>query len=249
MYKLRYLLKSLTTKTAQRDDFNWNAYSEHYKGELASAKNHSLILKDKDYTFTGHSLLQSTNIPPLHPNHRLIYETILQLDPSSVIEIGCGAGDHLHNLKILGKGIKKIAGIDISAEQLSFLRQRHPSLASSIEQIDITLPLPINHFVYDIAFTHAVIMHMKTGNSRFVALANIFYLARKQVVLMENWTRHKFMEDISFLFKKRMLSWKQIYYYYRESKELGKPHLMIISAVPLKRYPKLSDYSILSKNV
>ncbi len=62
---------------------------------------------------------------------------------------------------------------------------------------------------------------------------------------MENWTAHNFLKDIKFLFSKNMIPWKNIFFYYRESKEFKKPHLMIVSLVPLKKYPVLDDYSIL----
>src|SRR5581483_1369861 len=129
IYKIRYLLKSLFNRKDHKVDFNWKIYSQHYKGELATAeKKHSLILKEGDYEFKHHKLLKISDRPSLHPNHKLIYETILDLNPSSIIEIGCGGSDHLHNLKILEKKNTRIEGIDISKAQLSFLRQRHPDL-------------------------------------------------------------------------------------------------------------------------
>jgi SAM-dependent methyltransferase len=248
LYKIRYLLRAILSQTRQKDDFNWNVYSEHYKGELtSSSRKYSIVLKVGDFIFAGNKLLQRAKTLPLNPNHMLLYETVLQLHPSSVIEIGCGGGDHLHNLRILGKGIKEIHGIDISREQLAFLRKRHPHLRRNVEQLDVTLPLPVNHAMYDVAFTQAVLMHIKTGNSHLVALVNIFSFAKKQVALVENWERHNFMKDITLLFKKRIIPWKKLYYYYQESKGREVPPLMIISAIPLKRYPKLIHYSTLLK--
>ena len=184
---------------------------------------------------------------PLHPNHRLLYETILQLSPGSIIEVGCGGGDHLSNLNILNSNIK-FYGIDLSKDQIDFLHQRHPQLHVDLQNLDITLPHPFDSPQVDIAYTQAVIMHLKTGNNHLVALANLFIYARNQVILMENWRSHNFMSDIQFLFTNKMINWDAIFFYYRLSKELGVPHLMVISSVPLK-YPELKDYDLLESNV
>ncbi len=63
---------------------------------------------------------------------------------------------------------------------------------------------------------------------------------------MENWTQHNFYDDINKLFFLKIIPWSEIFFYYRESEELKKPHLMVVSAVTLKQYPLLTDYKILS---
>lgn len=207
-----------------------------------------MILSSNNYVFTSGELKKiNKNIKPLHPNHRLIYETILQLSPSSVFELGCGGGDHLFNLSILDPKIK-LYGVDISPEQIKWLHQRHPDLKANVEPLDITLPHPDGSPVVDIAFTQAVIMHIKTGNNHLKALENLFKYARKQVILMENWTTHNFMDDIQQLFQNNSFSWTNIYFYYRRTTEHKSPYLMIISQIPLD-YPKLTNYKILEDSV
>ncbi len=232
------------------DDFDWGIYNIHYRGELQDiSKVHTLILQKDDYIFQdGRLLKNNTKKLPLHPNHRLLYETILQLAPSFVLELGCGGGDHLHNIKILFSEIE-LFGIDLSLKQLKLLKERHPNLKAKLKQFDITLPLSYDTPSVDIAFTQAVIMHIQTGNGHLVALSNLFRVATKQVILMENWTKHNFMEDINKLFSLKIIPHDQLFFYYRESEELKKPHLMIISSVPLMQYPVLTDYRILSDNV
>jgi hypothetical protein len=46
-----------------------------------------------------------------------------------------------------------------------------------------------------------------------------------------------------------MLPWKSIHFHYRESPELKRPHLMVVSASPLVAYPVLADYSVLADAV
>ena len=39
-------------------------------------------------------------------------------------------------------------------------------------------------------------MHLHDGNGHRVALTNMFRAARKHVVLMENWRRHPYVDDL-----------------------------------------------------
>ncbi len=232
------------------DDFNWQFYNMRYRDELEDiSKIHTLILQSDDYVFKNDSLIKARNsILPLHPNHRLLYETIIQLGPHSLLELGCGGGDHLHNINVLSPETK-LYGYEYSDKQLLLFKERHPDFSGDIKQFDCTLPFPTDIPKVDIAYTQAVLMHIQTGNGHLVALSNLFRASSRQVILMENWTRHAFMEDISKLFSLRIIPWSEIYFHYRESEELKKPHLMVVSSMPLKEYPVLTDYGVLFDNV
>ena len=102
----------------KKDMFNWTLYNLHYKGELKEAKKkYALILKSGDYQFHNLQLIKyNENIKPLHSSHRLLYKTIMQLNPQSVFEMGCGTGMHLHNLQtLLPKA--RICGVDLSQDR------------------------------------------------------------------------------------------------------------------------------------
>ncbi|MFH1477935.1 MAG: class I SAM-dependent methyltransferase [Verrucomicrobiota bacterium] len=247
LFRIKRQIDKLTGKT--RDDFDWKLYNILYRGEMRDmAKEHTQILKEGDYTFKDNKLLKrKAEILPLHPNCRLLYETILQLNPGSVLELGCGGGDHLHNIGLLVKNIK-LYGMDLSDEQLVLLRERHPDLNAEINQYDCTLPFPSIFPPVDIAYTQAVIMHIQTGNGHMVALSNLFRVAAKQVVLMENWTKHEFVEDIKKLHALKVIPWKEIYFYYRDSEEYKTPHLMIVSSFPLQQYKQLTDFAVLRES-
>jgi hypothetical protein len=61
-----------------QDDFDWSLYNSHYQWELDGIqKVHTLRLANKDYNFSNNILVLEREILPLHPNHRLLYETIL----------------------------------------------------------------------------------------------------------------------------------------------------------------------------
>jgi len=61
---------------------------------------------------------------------------------------------------------------------------------------------------------------------------------------MENLRSHNFMDSIKYLFEKKMIPWDNLFFYYRISPELNKPHIMIVSAEQLA-YDPLTKYDIL----
>lgn len=223
-----------------KDDYDWGKYHTTYSNQQERiSKKRTQILKNGDYEFDGKSLGITKDILPLHPNWRLLYETILQLQPGSILECGCGWGDHMANIKVLMPSVE-ISGNDISEKQINHLKDRHPNLANKVEVLDIT-----KRYVnckYDIVYTQAVLMHLNTYNNWIDALINIFKSANKYVILMENWNRHghNYMDAI-----KSLNEWDDIKFYFRRSPELGnKPHLMVISKADLS-YEILDNYKIL----
>lgn len=228
-----------------KDTFNWSYYNLHYRGELKdSAKEFNNYLKPDDYSFSNGELLKiNKDILPLHPNHQLLYETILQLNPASIFELGCGNGMHLYNLGILKPDLK-LSGVDLLAEQIKFLRQTFPDLKAEIKQIDAT-NLFTENFIpkSDLSFSQTVIMHIHTGEAHKIAMANMFNMANKYVVLMEKWKNHNYLDDIREIFEKKQISWEKIYFYYRETNTEPKTFIMICSNSPLN-YPELTNYNV-----
>ena len=89
-------------------------------------------------------------------------------------------------------------------------------------------------------------MHIQSGNSHLVALSNMFRMAKKAVVLMENFKRHDFYQDIEMLFKKGMISWDQLFFYtYRFD---NKPNIMIVSNEKVD-LEKLENYEELISSI
>jgi hypothetical protein len=142
----------------------------------------------------------------------------------------------------------KLYGIDLSQEQINFLRESYPDLKADVKVMDATIPFPENFPKVDLSFTQAVIMHIHTGDSHLTALANLFNASNKYVLLMERWKSHQFMNDIKELFDKRVISWNNLYFYYK-SDETNRPHLIICSNEPLPSvYPILNNYKIMPKD-
>jgi SAM-dependent methyltransferase len=232
-----------------QDDFDWRDYPRIYSEELAEISQKRLQrLSTGDYTYAGGTLAKARQeLKALHPNHRLLYETILQLRPASVVELGCGGGDHAHNIKLLYPECE-VNGYDLSDSQLALLRKRNDDLdPSRFRQMDLTLPAPQSCQTHDIAYTQAVIMHIQTGNGHRVALSNAFRLATKQVVLMEHWLKHDFMDDIQKLHQAGVIGWNKLHFHYRCAPEWSNsPHLMVVSSSALPQYPVLTDYALLT---
>lgn len=250
LYNLKAGLRRITGRSVNNDDFSWADYTDHYLSEMSRViKKYTISLAPGDYIFDKGKLKinEHRDILPLHPNFRLVYETILQLSPSSVLEVGCGGGFHLHNLSVLNPEIR-LYGADISSRQIELLHKHHKNLKADVKLLDFTLPRPDGSPYVDLVYTQAVLMHLKTDNNHLMALENIFRCAKNQVILMENWTAHNFLDDIRNLYDDKTIPWDTIYFYYRISEEFNKPHLMVISREPLD-YPVLDDYDILFKGV
>ncbi len=234
---------------APQDDFDWSTYTQVYSAQLEEIGQKRLQrLAPGDYNYSGGKLTKArAELMDLHPNHRLVYETILQLKPASVVELGCGAGDHGHNIKVLYPECQ-VNGYDLSETQLALLRKRNSDLdPARFRQMNLTLPAPQSCQAHDIAYTQAVIMHIQAGNGHMVALSNVFRLATKQVLLMENWTRHDFMNDIIKLHQAGIIGWNKLHFYYRCAPEWNNcPHLMVVSSTELPQYPVLTDYALLT---
>lgn len=236
----------ITKKTyLDKDMFNWSLYNLHYKGELIEAKKeYTINLQNNDFIFKNSKLIKNnTSIKPLHNNHRLLYETILQLNPSSVFEMGCGTGMHLNNMQTLAPQII-LSGIDLLPKQIIMLHQSYPFSNATVKVADATIPLSENFLPQaDLAFTQAVIMHIHTGNAHLMALENLFKMSRKYVLLFDSAKNHPFMEDIKKLHADKKIAWDNIYFYYRINEENNIPISIICSNEKLN-YPILDDYNI-----
>jgi 2-polyprenyl-3-methyl-5-hydroxy-6-metoxy-1,4-benzoquinol methylase len=241
VYQVKYLLKTIFTGKKTQDDFDWDLYTQHYKGELKQVDEiETTVIKPGDYVFEQNSLVKKTDIKPLHLNHHLLYETMLQLNPSTILEVGCGGGDMLANMETLAPNMK-ILGEDRSEKQLAFLHQRHPNLRATVSQHDITTGQLTTWPSIDLVFTQAVVMHIKTGDNHRKALKNIFSMAQKYVLLMENWRDHDFVKDILDLKAKGELAWPELYLYSRPYTGTDKPYLLVASRQPLPQYTPLTS--------
>lgn len=223
------------------DDFDWSSYHNYYREELKSiSRKHSLRLSQGNFEIrNGKIVLKEANCLPLHPNHKLLYETLIMLDSNSVLEVGCGGGDHLANMMLINPNLE-LFGVDRSEDQLKTLVERHDCLRGHVGVSDLTVlntSLPSVETVY----SQAVLMHISENESRLRnSLINIFTSAINHVVLMENWTQHNFLFEIEEA-SKVVADWKIHNVYYRESSDNPNIRIMIISKDVIDAEP-LTDY-------
>jgi len=228
-YYLKQILK-FGKKNPNGDDFYWNEYSSHYQGELNDVeKIYSGIINKGDYLFDNNKIKKvNPNILPINHHAHLLIETILLLNPYSVREIGVGGGDYLNNIFVMMPDTN-LYGVDVSEDQLEFLAKRHPHLKNFTSKIDIVNNTK-NLEKVQLSYTQAVIMHIgEKGNRHLKALENLINSTLDTVLLSENWHKHNFLDDISFLFNKGVLNWKNINFYFKSNEEKPNVKLMIIS--------------------
>lgn len=221
------------------DGVNWSSYNGHYLEELKIAeKTNTLLIKNTEMFIENGMIRASTpNLKPLLVTHHLLYETILKLNPQTVLEVGCGAGDHLANLKILSPNLE-CYGVDLLQKQLDSLNSRHPRNDFQLNVADVTLVdflLP----KVELLFTHAVLMHITEKEHRFQnTLNNIFMSAQQHIVFMENWTQHNFFVSI----ERYLVDNSQWKVYFDVSDRDEQIRIMIISKKELPSFEILEDY-------
>lgn len=244
--KIRKKIRGIGRRVGLMDDFNWSKYyDEEYSKQISELeKEYTFILPDGKYSIINGKITLNPALLPLNDNHKVLYETIYALKPNSVLEVGCGCGDHLANIKKLLPKVE-LNGLDLSQNQLDFLFHRHPELKNKANLLiqDITIPnLKINKV--DLVYTQAVLMHIQRHNHYLSTLRNIFNIADKFIVLMENWSRHNFVEDIKRVSKLPDFAWENVYFC---TNDTGKQILLILSPKPLNKFEELKDNKELLK--
>ena len=222
------------------DDFNWGKYPMAYKRQQTDiASQFMLILSKDEYQIIEGKIVLNPMLLPLNPNSKLLYETIYHLNPESILEVGVGGGDHVHNLHLLLPEAK-LYGVDISQNQIDFLLCRHPDLKNicRLAVADVTRKDILNAFgKVDLVYAQAVLMHIRRGNRHIGALKNMFNISNC-VVLMEHWARHNFFDDITKISRARDFPWPELNIYRNDS---GEQILMILSRKELKEFSPLRN--------
>lgn len=228
------------------DDFDWSSYNkEEYAKQVNDLeRKYTFILPDGKFKVEGGKIKLDSGLLPLNEHHQALYESVLKLCPNSVLEVGFGCGDHLHNIKKLLPDVQ-LNGTDLLKAQLNFLEERHPGLKNQAKLAiaDITLPLA-EGMSADLVYTQAVLMHIQRYNSYLSALKNIFLSAKKYVVLQENWTRHNFFEDIKKISKESDFPWQNTHFYIYDA---GRQVSLILSNSPLHLFKEIKSNQELLK--
>lgn len=237
-------MRLFNSQRSLRDDFDWTKYPRHYREELKSAsRKHTLKVEVGEFNLVNGTIVLADNSKPLHPNHRLLYEVVIELKPISIREIGFGGGDHLNNLSNMLPN-SRFYGVDRSIEQLKTLRERHPRLQAELSVTDIT-DRQIDLGAVELSFTQAVLQHISELNGRYLAaIENILDSTSHQIVLMENWTQHDYIGSVRRLVESRQ-NWQNFKLYVKESSEDSNVRCLIISKLPCSFPILVSDDQLL----
>ena len=226
------------------DGVDWENYHKDYAEELRMIQRTNTILIEKsEIDFDGSEIrYKSINSLPLLPGHHLLYETILNLDARKVLEVGCGGGDHLHNLHSLKPDLV-LFGVDRSVDQLDLFRKRHAVLAKEIDPQVLDLTEPDSRFPnVDLIFSQAVLMHISEAENRFYTSFKNLFAQNKYIVLLENWTQHNFLDAAHKIINEEQ-NWAGAKFYFTQSKSDPKVKCIVISKsdLNLQRLLKYED--------
>jgi SAM-dependent methyltransferase len=245
--RLTRSLRSAVRKLQNRDDFDWSKYTPIYSEALYGhdSKGITLVLRPSDFSLDAGKLQLTPGTPPLHPNHKLIYEAAIRLRPTSVLEVGFGGGYHLVNLSQLLPNAE-INGCDLLQSQLDLAVSTYPDLPAMANLFvhDITTsPAPLK---VDLVFTQTVIMHIQKDRRHLTALRNIFQTSKRHILLMENWRSHNFFADIKRVAAEPGFPWNALHMYLVDD---GKQQILVVLSntridglQPLTRNEELLKY-------
>jgi hypothetical protein len=205
--------------------------SEYAKQFLFAAHdpNTNTTLVPNCYKFINNQLFTKTS-KQIHPNIRLILETIYQLNPKSIWEVGCGIGFNLYSLRLLFPDAI-LYGCDICEEELQVAKELYPKLNATLVTQNISFPE--EHPYTDITF---VLMHILDYDEYVLGLRKMFERTEKQVIIVENWCDRDYAADML-----KVTTWDNTYLYTRLAPEVNRNQIIIASQVPLD-YEPLTNY-------
>jgi SAM-dependent methyltransferase len=242
MLKRLSSLNPFSGRNRDGDDFDWSVYTAEYSRQIGEmSRRFDFLIPSGTARFDRATGKLVPGGARLHPNWHVIYEIAGALAVNSIHEVGCGGGYHLHNLSTLYPELK-VSGGDRSTGQIDLLRRFAPAVADRVIVQDTTMPMSSQWPRADLIFTQAVLMHIQTGVSHLVALANIINLADRYVVLMENCSRHHFVDDVTRLADGGHLNWPRVNFHYYSF--AGRPHCLVLAKEACD-LPRLTDYSTL----
>jgi 2-polyprenyl-3-methyl-5-hydroxy-6-metoxy-1,4-benzoquinol methylase len=175
------------------DDFNWDTYTaNYYEPEMDNiiSKDHSMLVSKSYIDASGHGVFKDN----LHPNWKEVYHQVIKSEATSVLEVGCGPGQHLINLYKLNPNLE-LFGFEYSQSQIDlgykhFNLQDYP-FKDNLKVKDFSLDVGEPTSRYDLVFTQAVTMHLAYSKaSKFIS--NMGKLAKSRIVMIENVNSHNY---------------------------------------------------------
>jgi len=178
----------------KNDEFDWRAYPKHHAWLMKRSEGKvTQFLSGGDFDVVDERIIMREGVLPLGRQHKLLYETIMELKPKDVHEVGCGWGNHLANISILTNGAIDVYGSEISEKQIEIALTKCPWLNNRITLGSVMVDdIPER----DIVFTITVLMHLSDINLE-KAILNIASSAKKHIVMTENLDRRNYASIFS----------------------------------------------------
>ena len=174
-------------------DFRWSSYTDFdYEPQLKSIlqSGNKLILSENQCQnlLSGNASAGSNGVMA---SHHQLYRTCIDLNPSSILEVGTGAGYHMINLqKLLPEA--KVSGIDLLKTQIELGKRIFPDYSEILSKVHVgdfaSKPLPENLRVdSDLVFCQAVTMHIPLKSAKQMII-NMIDVSNRYVLLVDNLT-------------------------------------------------------------
>jgi 2-polyprenyl-3-methyl-5-hydroxy-6-metoxy-1,4-benzoquinol methylase len=172
------------------DEYVWENYTNEYSNQIKEmAETHDLLI-NKSKIVNGLVVFADQ----LHANWKELYHQVIDTQSKSVLECGCGSGQHLFNLYLLNSGLD-INGVDLLKTQMEwgFNYYKLPqTLYERMSQCDMSLDVSIPR-KFDFVYTQAVLMHVNTEKATKI-IENMVNLSNKYVFMIERQTDHNYIE-------------------------------------------------------
>ncbi len=163
---------------------------------------------------------------------QFIVDEIRKLEYDSLLEIGCGYGKQLKNLKRLSSTF--IAGIDFSRSQLLKAREVCFDVSPCLVEADAE-SLPFKDKTFDVVLSSAVILHNDYEKARRI-LSEMIRVSRKYLIHNEDTdiTFSRYGYDMKKTYEKmgfRLVEWREIPF----SPEPSKTQFTVVEITATKR--------------
>jgi trans-aconitate methyltransferase len=177
------------------EEYDWNTYTQIYSKQLKEDK-------EIQYLFNNTKIVGDkieSNGDFIHPNIHHILTKIVQCKPTSVFELGFGAGHWIYNIHNLFPNIK-IGGIELLESQITFGREYLKIPDDFFNDNDLFLgdwsvygTYKLVKYPFEFVYTNAVLQHLNTEKA-VSFIKNIIGLEPKHIVLVDGDANHDWEE-------------------------------------------------------
>lgn len=138
----------------------------------------------KDWTYNEQNWLEGYLISANHPHRQLIIDAVRNINPESILEIGCSVGPNLYRLKEVFPEIN-LAGIDVSEISIKSAKECLPNVLLKTGNY-LFIPFPDKSF--DMILADATLMYAGPKEIK-KAMSEINRVARMAVIIVDRFDK------------------------------------------------------------